>query len=170
MQSARHSSATVAGRRTASCIKLPSSPRPRAKGQEPGDHRRRRADPDRRGARNRPDGRCGSAPAPMRQAGRPAPSPRLSRGRPCRRSPGVGGRVRHCAFRANRNPTMCSRCATFRASFPTPGRPILHPCCHGSIRVPRTSRKRASQAGCAGQAGAVTKLPSTCASSTAISI
>ena len=101
---------------------------------------------------------------------RPALSPPRSRGRPCRRSPGVGGRVRRCAFRANRNPTMCSRCATFRASFPTPGRPIPHPCCHGSIRVPRTSRKRASQAGCAGQAGAVTRLPSTCASSTAISI
>ena len=69
MQSERHSSATVAGRRAASRIGLPSSPRPRAKDQERGDQRGRRAHPDRRGARDGPDGRCGSAPAPMRQAG-----------------------------------------------------------------------------------------------------
>ena len=35
-----------------------------------------------------------------------------------------------------------------------------------SIRVPNTPRKRASHAGWAGHAGAVTRLPSTCASST----
>ncbi len=38
------------------------------------------------------------------------------------------------------------------------------------MRVPSTSRNRASHAGCAGHAGAVTRLPSTCAPSIGISI
>ena len=37
------------------------------------------------------------------------------------------------------------------------------------MRVPSTCRNCANQAGCAGQAGAVTRLPSTCALSTAMS-
>lgn len=42
-----------------------------------------------------------------------------------------------------------------------PSRPLPYLRHQGSIRVPSTSRNRASHAGCAGQAGAVTSLPST---------
>src|SRR5260221_12940628 len=56
---------------------------------------------------------------------------------------------------------MCRSSARLAEAEPTGNR---HRQAHNSIFVPRTPRNLASQAGCAGQAGAVTKLASTTAS------
>lgn len=96
-------------------------------------------------------------------AGKPGRAAHQKSPQPALQDPTRTKKMQYLALRADKPRTQPAvRCRTESCVRPEPAGPRVRDAQRSwTIRVPSNPIKRASQAGCAGQAGAVTRLPST---------